>query len=623
MRYRGRLTLVAAAAVGLSLLVGVTLGSGASSLSVSIVSANTAMTSTTNFSTAQAIAACPSGSVLVGGGDELTRSGSPVPNDGAVTLGLNPSDSSGSTAANGAATPSFWTTTAGYSGMAPGLDTITSYAMCASGSFAATVVQVATTATSTLGPVTAACPSGSALVGGGGGYTSFPGSNNTKIFDSFPSDAAGDVPTDGARNATAWTLQGNSNNGTAEPTTAIAICATNTSVGTQVATSTQSATPVTGGSTVTATATCPSGTTLLGGGSVLNDNPSGPGTGGQGVHLIGNYPSDGAGSPASGSAGSWTVIAQDGGQNLTSLSTETIVLCATAPAPSGGSGPSSGGGGDSGGGSTTSPAQAPSTSTTTTTTATTPATPAVVASPSDATTTPQTKTVTLVSGKPGSLTVGAGSEAVTVSWPKNHLGGATLTALPASPKIPGSHGLLATTAALQLVVESEGTPLKHFAEPLDISFPGAAGNVTPAYTEDGNHWFRIPAIGSSSLLSGLGDGYYRDSQGALHILTRHATIFGLLSSGTGLKPAQEPLALGFRLTPAHGKLSILVEATRGGKLTVELRKSGKTVGSLSRTVPAAPRTFQLPVSVNGKLQAVVALKAAGTRVTRTVTLQAR
>src|SRR5262249_52989624 len=145
----------ALAVAGLSLLAGATLGRGAGSLSVAIVSASTAMTSTTTFSTAHATAACPGGSVLVGGGDELTRSGGPVPNDGAVPLGLNPSDSSGTPVSSGSTTPTYWTAIAGYSGMAPGVDTVTAYAMCASGTFSATVVQVATTSTNTLGPITA------------------------------------------------------------------------------------------------------------------------------------------------------------------------------------------------------------------------------------------------------------------------------------------------------------------------------------------------------------------------------------------------------------------------------------------------------------------------------------
>jgi hypothetical protein len=629
-------------------LAATTTAGGAAGLTVSVVSASTPMTATTNFSTAHATAGCPSGSTLIGGGDELTRSGSPVPNDGAVTLGLFPSDSSGNSVSSGAASPSFWTATAGYSGMAPGLDTVTAYAMCAAGPITGTVVQVATTATSTLGPVTAVCPGGSTLVGGGGGYTSFPGSNNTKIFDSFPSDAAGDVPADGATNPTAWTLQGNSNNGTAEPTTAVAVCATGVSQSTQVATASQSASPVSGGSTVTATATCPGGTTLLAGGSVLSDDPTGPGTGGQGVHVIGNYPSDGAGNPAVGTAGSWTVIAEDGGQNLTSLGTEALVLCAAAPPDSGGST-----GGGTGGGSTT-PTTAPSTAgtgttttaapptadtgTTTTTTATaaggTGTTTQTTSSSASsdgtaATTSAQTKTASLRSGKSGSLTVGTGSEAVTVRWPKAGVAGTVLTVAQTAPKIPGSHGLPATTAAVQLVLRRGDSLVTHFGAPFDIGFPAAPSNVVPAFTVDGVHWKAIPALGSASLLTGLTDGYYRDSEGALHILTLHATIFGLLRSGTGLKAVPEPLALGYRISASlpltARKLPVDVEGTHAGVLTVRLTRAGRDVASWRRTLTAAPHALELPLPAAlhaaGRYAIVLSLAAGGAHVTHSVLLR--
>src|SRR5262245_52565599 len=90
-----------------------------------VVSASTAMTGTTNFTSYKATATCPAGTTLVGGGDTLTRAGVPVPNDGAVTLGLFPSDSSGTNAADGTPTPESWTAVGGYSGQAPGLDTVT------------------------------------------------------------------------------------------------------------------------------------------------------------------------------------------------------------------------------------------------------------------------------------------------------------------------------------------------------------------------------------------------------------------------------------------------------------------------------------------------------------------
>ena len=198
--------------------------------------------------------------------------------------------------------------------------------MCASNVTSATVVQVTTTATNSLGPVTAVCPGGDALVGGGGGYTAFPGTNNTKLFDSYPSNGTGAVV---STNPNAWTVIGNSNNATATTTTAVALCATDGPVPTEVVTASNAVSNPAGGAAISATATCPTGTVLLDGGSLATVS----GGSAQGAHVIGDFPSDSLGNPLSGSASSWTVIAQNGGGSVTTLGSEALILCDTASAP--------------------------------------------------------------------------------------------------------------------------------------------------------------------------------------------------------------------------------------------------------------------------------------------------
>lgn len=529
----GRLGIAFAAGlvISLALLAGNAHGR-ADDFSMSIVTASTAMSSTTAFSHVFATAACPSGSTLVGGGDELTDGGSPVTNDGAVTLGFDPSDSSGNAAGGGATTPTYWTAYSGYAALAPGTDAVTAYGMCLSGGPAATIVETATTSTDTLGPVTAVCPSGSSLIGGGGGYTTAV-SANTKIYDSYPSDAAGDLPANGTASPTAWTVMGNSSQANAEATTAVALCATDVAVTSQIAASIEDANTVISGSAVADTVSCPSGTTLLDGGSDVTNNPSGPGTGGQGVHIIGDFPSDGSGNPVTSSSGSWTVIAEDGGQNLTSLNTEAFALCASAPT---GTTSTTTGGTTTTTTTTTTPAP-----TTTTPTTTTTAVGGTSGSPAGASAPDQPQTVTLRAGKAGSLTVGAGAAAVVVSWPKSATGAASLTAVADSPIVPKSHGVHATTAGVEVVaIGKNGKTLSRLDAPLAVTFPGAPGNVTAAFTVDGTHWTAIPELGSSTLPSGLSDGWYRDSFGNLHVLTLHTATFGLLASGTGLKQPRKP-----------------------------------------------------------------------------------
>jgi uncharacterized repeat protein (TIGR01451 family) len=306
-----------------------------------VASASTAMTATTNFSTSKATASCPAGSTLTSGGDTLTRSGAPVTNDGAVSLGLFPADGTANNSADGATTPGSWNAYGGYSGQAPGLDTVTSYAVCASNLTAATVVKVTATAAGSLGPVTAVCPTGSSLVGGGGGFSGFISGTNAKLSDSYPSDSNGTLPANGASGVNAWTVKGQSNTAAGEVTTAVALCATDVAVAATVASATvnndhaSGSGGVPGGSNVASTISCAPGTVLLAGGSHVtssqNGNVGGPGNGGQGVHLIGDYPSDSGGTAvSSGPPGSWTVVAQNGGQNLDALDVTAYALCAAA-----------------------------------------------------------------------------------------------------------------------------------------------------------------------------------------------------------------------------------------------------------------------------------------------------
>ncbi len=363
--------------------------------SVSVVASSTVVTSGA-FTATNATATCPTGTTLLGGGDTLTTTegGAPVSNDGSVTLGVAPNSDTGQPVMSGAADPASWTATGGYSALFPGTDSVTAYAMCASGITSSTVAEVAeSTNAGPLTPVTAVCPVGTSLVGGGGGYTSFVASgNNTKLFDSFPSDSAGDFPANSSSDPTAWTVEGNSNIATGAPTTAVALCATDVTLATEVVTSSYESS-VNAGGTISATVSCPSDSVLLDGGIDITDNPSKPGTGGQGVHVITDDP--GA------SSGSWMVTAEDGGQNLALLGSTAVALCAQTQVT----------------GTTTTSTPAP------TTTSPTPSTSTTLSPTSGVGTSPATGTTTSVPGSSTSTPSGFGS-------PPSTLGPAT--AVPAT-----------------------------------------------------------------------------------------------------------------------------------------------------------------------------------------------
>jgi hypothetical protein len=193
--------------------------------------------------------------------------------------------------------------------------------------------------------------------------------------------------------------------------------------------------------------------------------------------------------------------------------------------------------------------------------------------------------------------------------------------------IQHSRGEPATTAAVEVDAKtSSGHAVTHFSSPLELSFPGAPGNIIPAYSRTGISWTAIPLLASPTLPPGLDDGYYRDNLGTLHILTRHATEYGLVVSGTSLKPVPEPLALGYTVNPrvviGH-PLTLTLTATRPAKIEIVLRKTSRTVTTWHRTVGTTPTdlTLALPTRVQPGSYNVELTASAGTsRVVHSVVL---
>jgi uncharacterized repeat protein (TIGR01451 family) len=317
--------------VGLALAPPASAAVGTQVASVSQPMGNTPGTAT------NAVAQCPAGTVLVGGGIRLGRAtDTATPGNGLKVNGTIPSDSLGNPVANGATDPAFWNAVGGFGGQSEAGDQVSAFAMCTIGGPAHTVVAVASanapTAAATA-TVTASCPGGTRLVGGGALGTP-AGSPSFKPIGSFPSDAAGSMLPNGAGDPMWWTAVGSSGAaGPSNTTTAFAVCSTDATIHTQVV-RTDSPGPTAASTFNTASASCP-GTALFDGGVNADDS-----TGAviqQGVHLRGSYPSDAAGNPVANGATNpttWSGIVQAGGQAAPSTVTHVFALCAAALPPS-------------------------------------------------------------------------------------------------------------------------------------------------------------------------------------------------------------------------------------------------------------------------------------------------
>jgi nitrous oxidase accessory protein NosD len=203
-------------------------------------------------------------------------------------------------------------------------------------------------------------------------------------------------------------------------------------------------------------------------------------------------------------------------------------------------------------------------------------------------------------GTSATVTVGSGASEATVSIPAGAVGSdATLAVTQASPSAPGV-SFAAGTAAIQVAVTTtSGQAVTRFAQPLDLAFPAAPSGIVPAYSTGGSSWTEIPQVPSPPTLpDGWPDGWYRDANGTLHILTLHATYFGLLTASSAVTKALQ-LASGARqtvnLNRTH-KVALHLRATLPVTVTVTLVRGKAMLGSWHLEATAAARvvTIVLP-----------------------------
>ena len=183
----------------------------------------------TAASSTAATASCPSGTTLVSGGASTLVPPSPI-QPSLHLIGSYPSDAAGHPAASGA--PTSWTAVGAAGGALIANSTTTAFAVCSSaplGVHAIAVTGMGPEAATTQTVLTASCPAGSHLLGGGvdvslGGGTPQQG---VHITGDYPSDASG-APVSAGSGANAWTAITHSG-GQAAPGTqsaAFAMCGT-------------------------------------------------------------------------------------------------------------------------------------------------------------------------------------------------------------------------------------------------------------------------------------------------------------------------------------------------------------------------------------------------------------
>jgi len=198
---------------------------------------------------------------------------------------------------------------------------------------------------------------------------------------------------------------------------------------------------------------------------------------------------------------------------------------------------------------------------------------------------------TIPAAVPGTLALSPiGAVVPTIRWSSQTFPGAvSLVAVTGSAGAIGGFG--AGSIALDLLFATGATPLNAFSAPLEITFTGAGALFTPAYSTDGGAtWIGIPLLASSSLPDGQADGYFIGAEGDVHLVTRHATTFGLLR-GLVVKIG------GRRVVRAGTKrLAVFVATGRAATAAVTLvDPRGRVVYRQQRSLAAGTTRLVLPL----------------------------
>jgi len=156
---------------------------------------------------------------------------------------------------------------------------------------------------------------------------------------------------------------------------------------------------------------------------------------------------------------------------------------------------------------------------------------------------------------------------------------------------PALSGFAAGSVAVELNFTSGGSAVHSFAAPLEIVIPGGASGLAPGYSNDvGVTWTAIPKLSGTSLPAGQQDGYYVDSAGAVHILTLHATYFGLLGDLV-FKTWNRP---SFPVASKRIFLYLAPERQASATLVLETH-AGKALSSMNVMLPAGSTRVKFPL----------------------------
>jgi hypothetical protein len=191
------------------------------------------------------------------------------------------------------------------------------------------------------------------------------------------------------------------------------------------------------------------------------------------------------------------------------------------------------------------------------------------------------------------------------------------------PAVPKAARVVSVTAFLR----STHAPVTVLGNAIDIRFANASPSAHPMTSEDGKTWSQIPQLQTLSLGSSQSDGWFRDSDGTVHVLARHLSYFALIGA-----QASTTLALRVqtvrRLWLAHRSfIAVRIAVTMPARVTGNFVANdgtvvpGQTVKTPTRHAGVTILRIPLRVTKTGYYRLRLHAEGGGQAVDRTATIK--
>ncbi|HEX3224465.1 MAG TPA: invasin domain 3-containing protein [Gaiellaceae bacterium] len=191
------------------------------------------------------------------------------------------------------------------------------------------------------------------------------------------------------------------------------------------------------------------------------------------------------------------------------------------------------------------------------------------------------------------------------------------------PTVPKTARVVSVTAFLR----STHAPVTVLGNAIDIRFANASLSAHPMTSEDGKTWSKIPQLQTLSLGSSQSDGWFRDSDGTVHVLARHLSYYALIGP-----QASKTLALRIqtvrRLWLAHRSfIAVRISVTMPARVTGNFVATdgtvvpGQTVKTPTRHAGVTILRIPLRVTKTGYYRLRMHADGGGQAVDRTATIK--